>query len=106
MADAYTAVGKSFPRIDGVDKVTGAAKYATDLRFDHMLHARLLRSPHAHAKVKHIDTSAAEKLPGVKAIATIIEVPKVNQYWFFLRTEKKKKNLCSGNRLGRKKPAL
>lgn len=93
MADSYTVVGKSFKRIDGVDKVTGAAKYATDLRFENMLYAGLLRSPHAHAKVTHIDTSKAEKLSGVKAVATIFNVPKVIQYWFFLRTEKKKKQM-------------
>ncbi len=93
MTDSYTVVGKSFQRIDGVDKVTGAAKYATDLRFDNMLYAGLLRSPHAHAAVTHIDTSEAEKLPGVKAVATIFDVPKVIQYWFFLRTEKKKKQM-------------
>jgi xanthine dehydrogenase molybdenum-binding subunit len=57
------------------------------------LQARLLRSPHAHAKVKRIDTSAAEKLPGVRAVATIFEVPKVIEYWFSLRTEKKKKKM-------------
>lgn len=90
MPDSNTVVGKSFQRIDGVDKVTGAAKYATDLKFDNMLFAGLLRSPHAHAKVTHIDTSAAEKLPGVKALATIFDVPKIIQYWFFLRTKKRK----------------
>jgi len=93
MTDSCTVVGKSFQRIDGVEKVTGAAKYATDLRLENMLYAGLLRSPHAHAKVTHIDTSAAEKLPGVKAVATIFNVPKVIQYWFFLRTEKKKKQM-------------
>ena len=58
-----------------------------------MLHAKLLRSPHAHAKVKHIDTSAAQKLTGVRAFATILEVPKVIEYWFSLRTEEKKKKM-------------
>jgi len=77
MPDSNIAVGKSLPRIDGIDKVTGSAKYAADIKLENMLHARLLRSPHAHARVKHIDTSAAEKLPGVRAVATILEVPKV-----------------------------
>ncbi len=93
MPDSYIAVGKPLLRIDGVDKVTGSAKYAADIKLENMLHAKLLRSPHAHAKVKHIDTSAAEKLPGVRAVATILEVPKVIEYWFFLRTEKKKKQM-------------
>jgi CO/xanthine dehydrogenase Mo-binding subunit len=57
MPESYIAVGKSLPRIDGVDKVTGSAKYAADIRLDNMLHAKLLRSPHAHAKVKGIDTA-------------------------------------------------
>jgi xanthine dehydrogenase molybdenum-binding subunit len=93
MPESYIAVGKSLQRIDGIDKVTGSAKYAADIKLDHMLHAKLLRSPHAHAKVKRIDTSAAQKLPGVRAIATILEVPKVIEYWFSLRTEKKRKQM-------------
>ncbi len=93
MPDSYIAVGKPLPRIDGVDKVTGAAQYAADLKFENMLHAKLLRSPHAHARVIHIDTSAAEELPGVRAVATILEVPKVIEYWYSLRTEKKKKQM-------------
>ena len=93
MSESHIAVGKSLPRIDGIDKVTGAAKYAADIKLKNMLHAKLLRSPHAHARVKGIDTSAAEKLPGVRAVATILEVPKVIEYWFFLRTEKKKKQM-------------
>ena len=93
MSETLIAVGKPLPRIDGVDKVTGAAQYAADLKFENMLHAKLLRSPHAHARVKHIDATAAEKLPGVRAVATILEVPKVIEYWFSLRTEKKKKQM-------------
>jgi len=93
MSDSHIAVGKSLQRIDGVDKVTGSAKYATDIKLENMLHAKLLRSPHAHAKVKRIDTSAAEKLTGVRAFATILEVPKVIEYWYSLRTEEKKKQM-------------
>ena len=93
MPDAPLAVGKSLQRIDGIDKVTGSAKYAADIKLDNMLHARLLRSPHAHARVQHIDTSAAEKLPGVRAVASILEVPRVIEYWFSLRTEEKKKQM-------------
>jgi xanthine dehydrogenase molybdenum-binding subunit len=93
MPESYIAVGKSLQRIDGIDKVTGSAKYAADIKLENMLHAKLLRSPHAHAKVKRIDTSAAEKLSGVRAFATIFEVPKVIEYWFSLRTEKKKKQM-------------
>lgn len=93
MPESHISVGKSLQRIDAVDKVTGSAKYAGDIRLEKMLHAGLLRSPHAHARVIRIDTSAAEKLPGVRAVATIFEVPKVIEYWFSLRTEKKKKQM-------------
>ena len=93
MPDSYIAVGKPLQRIDGVGKVTGSAKYAADIKLDNMLYAKLLRSPHAHARIKHIDISTAEKLPGVRAVATILEVPKVIEYWFSLRTEKKKKQM-------------
>ena len=93
MPESYIAVGKSLQRIDGVDKVTGSARYAADIKLENMLYAKLLRSPYAHAKVKRIDTSVAEKLPGVRAVATIFEVPKVIEYWFSLRTEKKKKQM-------------
>ncbi len=93
MPDSPIAVGKSLWRIDGIDKVTGSAKYAADIKLDNMLHARLLRSPHAHARVRHIDTSAAEKLPGVRAVATVLEVPRVVEYWFSLRTEEKKRQM-------------
>jgi CO/xanthine dehydrogenase Mo-binding subunit len=93
MVESFMTVGKSVRRIDAVEKVTGKAKYATDIRLENMLHAKLLRSPYAHARVKHIDTSRAEKLPGVKGIATIEEVPKVVEYWFFLRTEKKSREM-------------
>lgn len=93
MTEPLTTIGKSVQRIDAIEKVTGSAKYAPDLKMEGMLHARLLRSPHAHARVKNIDTSRAEKVPGVRAIATIVEVPKVIEYWFFLRTEEKKKRM-------------
>lgn len=93
MSDKLSVVGKSLKRIDAIDKVTGRAKYATDLKMDGMLHAKLLRSPHPHARVTNIDITKVKSLPGVRAIATIEEVPKVVQYWFFLRTEKKKKQM-------------
>lgn len=93
MSEANIAVGKSLQRIDGIDKVTGSAKYAPDIKLENMLHARLLRSPHAHARVTHIDTSAAERLPGVRALAAIPDVPKVIEYWFSLRTEEKKQQM-------------
>jgi xanthine dehydrogenase YagR molybdenum-binding subunit len=64
-------VGKSTARLDGRAKVTGAAKYVSDLQLPGMLHARRVVSPHAHALVKAVDTSKAERLPGVKAVFVV-----------------------------------
>ena len=61
-------IGKPTSRIDGRAKVTGAAKYTADINLPGMLFARMLTSPHAHAKIKRIDIAAAEKAPGVKAV--------------------------------------
>ena len=69
-------IGKEIQRLDGADKATGTAKYSFDINRPSMLHARILRSPHAHATVKALDTSAAEKLPGVKAVHVIAGVGK------------------------------
>ncbi len=63
-------VGTRPPRPDGVDKVTGRAKFGADLYVPGMLVGKVLRSPHAHAVIKSIDTSKAEALPGVKAVLT------------------------------------
>ena len=57
-------------RPDAVDKVTGKARYAADINLPGQLIGKVLRSPHAHANIKSIDTSAAEKLKGVKAVVT------------------------------------
>src|SRR5262249_51551043 len=64
-------IGKRISRIDGPYKVSGRAKYCYDLKRPGMLYAKMLRSPHAHAKITSLDTSAAEKLPGVKAVRII-----------------------------------
>lgn len=61
-------LGKGQPRLDGPGKVTGHAKYAHDINLPGLLHARILRCPHAHAIVESIDTRTAEKMPGVKAV--------------------------------------
>jgi CO/xanthine dehydrogenase Mo-binding subunit len=64
----FTIVGKDFDRLEGSDKVTGQAQYAGDIKFENMLHAKILRCPHAHARIKKFDASEAERLPGVRAI--------------------------------------
>ena len=63
-----TLLGTRVSRLDGPDKVSGKAKYTSDLKRPGQLYAKFLRSPYAHAKVVSIDISAAEKMPGVKAI--------------------------------------
>jgi len=70
-ADKRTWIGKRVSRIDGADKVSGRAKYTYDLNRPGMLFGTFVRCPYAHAKVVSIDTSAAEKMPGVKAIKVI-----------------------------------
>ncbi len=71
----YKVVGTSPVRHDGVDKVTGAALYGADLRLPAMLFGQVLRSPHAHARIKSIDVSKAEAHPHVKAVATSNDLP-------------------------------
>ncbi len=71
-------IGKRTNRPDGVDKVTGRAAYAADFNMPGQIWGKILRSPHPHARIKSIDTSKAEKLPGVKAVMThkdIVEFP-------------------------------
>ena len=63
-------VGKPLPRIDALEKATGLAAFTTDLKLPGMLHAKVLRSPFPHARILSIDTAEAEKLPGVRAVAT------------------------------------
>lgn len=70
-ADKRTYIGKRISRVDGPHKVSGRAKYSYDINRPGMLFGKIIRSPHAHAKIVSIDTSAAEKMPGVKAIQII-----------------------------------
>lgn len=66
----FHAVGTRPVRPDGIDKVTGKAQFGADFSAPGMLHGAVLRSPHAHARIKSIDTSKAEALPEVKAVIT------------------------------------
>jgi CO/xanthine dehydrogenase Mo-binding subunit len=68
-------VGLAIPRADGAEKVTGKTEYVADLKPKGMLHAKLLRSPHAHARIKRIDTSKAKALPGVRAVVVAADIP-------------------------------
>jgi CO/xanthine dehydrogenase Mo-binding subunit len=73
----YQVIGTRPIRHDGVDKVTGRALYGADVRLNGMLFGKVLRSPHAHARIVSIDTSQAESLPGVKAVVTGADFPKL-----------------------------
>src|ERR687885_2331166 len=78
MAEAtaeYKVIGTRPIRPDGADKVTGRAVYGGDMRLTGMLHGKVLRSPHAHARIKSINTAKAEALPGVKAVITAQDFP-------------------------------
>ena len=72
----YKLIGKNYTTPDLIAKVTGRAKYAEDYRADGMLFAKLLLSPVPHGHVRSIDTSEAMKIPGVKAIITVDDMPK------------------------------
>ena len=71
----YKVVGTRPIRHDGTDKVTGRAKYGADFDMSGLLQGKVLRSPHAHARIKSIDTSKAEAYPGVKAVITVKDLP-------------------------------
>ncbi|MBI1742016.1 molybdopterin-dependent oxidoreductase [Candidatus Acetothermia bacterium] len=66
----YSVIGKPLPKVDGIAKATGQTKYADDINLPRQLYCKLLRSPHAHAKILSIDTSKAEKFPGVRVVLT------------------------------------
>ena len=71
----YDVVGKRPVRPDGVDKVTGRAQYGADLNLSGLLQGCVLRSPHGHARIRSIDTTKAEALPGVRAVVTAADLP-------------------------------
>lgn len=71
----FKVIGTRVRRPDGIDKVTGRARYGADMSAPGQLVGLVLRSPHAHAIIKKIDTRAAEKLPGVKAVITSADLP-------------------------------
>ena len=76
----FSVVGTSVRRVDGVDKVTGQARYAGDLIIPGMIEGKFLRSPYAHARIVSIDTRAAEALPGVIAVVTSRDFTDINPY--------------------------
>lgn len=75
----FKVIGSRVKRPDGIDKVTGRARYGADMNAPGQLVALMLRSPHAHARIKKIDISKAEKLPGVKAVITAADLPDLTE---------------------------
>ena len=73
----FKTVGKSTPRVDGVAKVTGQAKYTADYFFENMLYGKILHSPIPHGRIKRIDTSRAESFPGVRMVLSGKNVPDI-----------------------------
>ncbi len=73
-------IGKGHARLEGNEKVTGRARYTCDVRLPRQLYAGVLRSPHPHARITHIDTSAAESLPGVHAVLSSANAPRIAWY--------------------------
>ena len=72
-------VGLAIPRPDGAEKVLGKVQYVADLPRRGLLHAKLLRSPHAHARIVRIDTSKAKALAGVRAVLTAADIPELKK---------------------------
>ena len=66
--DGYSVIGRPLIKVDAMAKVTGDAKYADDLVLPRMLHAKMLRSPHPHARIVAIDTAAARALPSSSSL--------------------------------------
>src|SRR5271157_2425563 len=77
MSSNRSVVGKNLQKVDGVKLVTGGAAFTDDVNIPGMLYGKILPSPHAHARIRRIDTSKAKALPGVHAVLTYKDVPRV-----------------------------
>ncbi|MFG1321102.1 molybdopterin-dependent oxidoreductase [Xanthobacter autotrophicus] len=80
-------IGTSVRRLDAPSKVTGALRYAGDMTLPGMLHVKVLRSPHAHAVIRSLDTSEAEAMDGVAGIVTAADVPGKDGFGVFVRDQ-------------------
>ena len=80
-------IGKAVRRIDAPSKVSGRLRYAADMTMPGMLHVQVLRSPHAHARIVSIDTSAAAAMDGVESIITCTDVPGVDGFGVFVNDQ-------------------
>lgn len=93
--DEFSYIGKSVIPIDVREKATGKAEFVTDMKLPGMLYGKILRSPHAHAKILSINTSKARQLPGVKAVVTFDDTVKdnfgpmaANEDWYIFAKDK------------------
>jgi xanthine dehydrogenase YagR molybdenum-binding subunit len=77
---AFTVVGQSVPRVDGFERVGGTAQYTADQYPAGVLHGAMLRSPHAHATIRRLDTSRAERVQGVRAVLSSLNAPAISWY--------------------------
>ncbi len=80
MSQEFSVVGKRLPRADAVERATGTAKFAGDIKLPEMLIGKVLRSPYPHAKILKIDKSKAEKLPGVEAVISLEDIEPRKQF--------------------------
>ena len=78
---------KELSRVDALEKVLGKTRYTTDMIDQEVLYLRIVRSPHAHATIKGMDVSAAEKVPGVVKVVTAKDVPGANEVGFFIQDQ-------------------
>ena len=85
--DAQGAVGKSIAQLEAQEKASGDAKYIGDLYRPKMLHAAVLQSPHAHARILRYDLAEALALPGVRAVVTGDDVSEANRMGAFIKDE-------------------
>jgi xanthine dehydrogenase YagR molybdenum-binding subunit len=74
------SVGHMQPRVDGPERVTGKALFTHDIRLPGMLYGKILRSPHPHGRIKHLETEKAERVPGVRAVLSHRNVPPI-PFW-------------------------
>jgi CO/xanthine dehydrogenase Mo-binding subunit len=84
MHSGHSVIGQRLPRMDGAGKVTGTTGFGTDFGLPGMLHAKLYRSPHAHARIVRINTEAARRMPGVRGVITAADVP-CKRYGSFIK---------------------
>jgi CO/xanthine dehydrogenase Mo-binding subunit len=77
----FSVIGKSVPRVDALEKVTGKAKYSVDLMLPGMLYGKVLRSPYPHARIVHVDISGAEKAAKVRGVVTGKDAPEEGVGW-------------------------